>query len=609
MQQAAVFSRPLVIALIAVSLSSEGSAQFGTPSWLSKLDPILQPRAALLTGRSPVIVRVVDGGALSLVSTLVTTLGGALGPTLPAINGIAADLPNLALGLLAGNPLVARLSFDRPVVGALDRTAPTVGATSVREALGYDGAGVGVAVIDSGITPWHDDLADANGSAQRVDRFVDFVGGRAIPYDDYGHGTHVAGIIAGNGFDSSGHRTGIAPGARLTVLKVLDEAGQGRISTVIAAIGYVLLFRDLTNIRVVNLSVATGVYESYRTDPLTLATQQLVDAGIAVVAAAGNNGRSQLGAEQYGGVTAPGNAPWVITAGASSHEGTIDRSDDTIAPFSSRGPSAVDAVAKPDVVAPGVSIGSLSDPASALYASRASALLTGTVSTSYLPYLALSGTSMATPVVTGTVALMLQANPSLTPNAVKAILQYTSEAHADRDPLTQGAGFLNARGAVELARFLGAPDSVPYPARDGWSEHVIWGNHQVHGGRLTASASAWSRTVPWGAARTTSGQAVTWGELCSSPSCDGDPNPPRWGAACLDLGCRTVTWGGDDSENVVWGNRCGGADCPTAWSTASVPGILLGAINSATVVWGTTQGTTVVWGTSCTDPSCVPFAW
>ncbi len=124
----------------------------------------------------------------------------------------------------------------------MERTSATIGATIVRQEFGYDGSGVGVAIIDSGVTAWHDDLADAAG-AMRVDRFVDFVGGGATAYDDYGHGTHVAGIIAGNGFDSGGARAGIAPGAHLIVLKALDGTGRGHISDVIAALDYAVAQR------------------------------------------------------------------------------------------------------------------------------------------------------------------------------------------------------------------------------------------------------------------------------------------------------------------------------------------------------------------------------
>ena len=160
---------------------------------------------------------------------------------------------------------------------------------------------------------------------QRVAKFVDFVGGLTAPYDDNGHGTHVSGIIAGNGYDSRGARAGIAPDAHLVSLKVLDENGRGVISNVIAALDYAVANKARYNIRVINLSVGAAVTESYNTDPLTLAAKRAVDAGIVVVTAAGNLGKNSRGQTQYGGITAPGNAPWVLTVGASSHQGTVDR--------------------------------------------------------------------------------------------------------------------------------------------------------------------------------------------------------------------------------------------------------------------------------------------
>ena len=172
-------------------------------------------------------------------------------------------------------------------------------------------------------------------------------------YDDWGHGTHVAGIIAGNGYDSHGTRAGIAPAATLVALKALDGAGRGRISSIIQALDWAVANRAAYNIRVVNMSLGAGVFESYNTDPLTLAAKRAVDAGIVVVAAAGNIGLNASGDPQYGAITAPANAPWVLTVGASNANGTARRNDDTMAPFSSRGPTAIDFVAKPDVVAPG----------------------------------------------------------------------------------------------------------------------------------------------------------------------------------------------------------------------------------------------------------------
>jgi serine protease AprX len=244
------------------------------------------------------------------------------------------------------------------------------------------------------------------------------------------------------------------------VLKTLDANGEGFISNAIAAMDYAVEQRAAFNIRVINLSVAAGVYESYKTDPLTLAAARAVDAGIVVVTAAGNQGRTAKGEMRQRGITAPGNAPWVLTVGAANHRGTVDRADDTVAPFSSLGPSAIDGVAKPDLVAPGVGIESLAERGSTLFEARPEARLWGSVPTESEPYLSLSGTSMAAPVVAGTVALMLEANPSLTPRQVKAILEATAEPSRAFTPQAQGAGFLNARAAVEMAQSFEAPGAA-----------------------------------------------------------------------------------------------------------------------------------------------------
>src|SRR5207302_1352885 len=206
----------------------------------------------------------------------------------------------------------------------------TVGTRAVRQMLGLTGAGIGVAVIDSGIATWHDDLTNRSNTLypygdQRVAGFVDFVNGQLAPYDDNGHGSHVAGIIAANGYDSNGQKAGAAPDASLVALKVLDANGSGTISSVIAALDWVLANHAAYNIRIVNLSVGAAIHESYWTDPLTLAAKRLVDAGVVVVAAAGNLGRNAAGEPQLGGVGAPANAPWVLTVGASTTNGTITR--------------------------------------------------------------------------------------------------------------------------------------------------------------------------------------------------------------------------------------------------------------------------------------------
>ena len=564
------------------------------PAWLlAKVDPQLLEQLIDSAGQSYVIVQAEHAAYAAAVARLISALGGVVGHNLPIVTGRAARVPNSIVLWLAGSPLVKRIALDRLTLGFDERTNTTVGVDTVRQELGYNGAGVGVAVIDSGVTAWHNDLADpAAPTTQRVERFVDFVAGETQPYDDYGHGTHVAGSIAGNGADSNGARSGIAPGARLVVLKVLDHKGRGRISHVIAALDYAVAYRTELGIRIVNMSIGAGVYESYNTDLLALAARRAVEAGLVVVAAAGNHGRDDDGTVQHGAISAPGNAPWVITVGASSHMGTTSRADDTIAAFSSRGPTAYDHAAKPDLVAPGVGIYSLNSPGSRLSRKWEQYLLAGNQPSTDMPYLSLSGTSQAAPVVAGTVALMLEANPALTPNAVKAILQYTAEMHDGYSYLAQGAGFLNARGAVELASVFNTDPAERPSTVQNWSRQIVWGNYRVAGGELTATASAWPASVAWGATTDGSGDVVTWG----------------------------VSWGAEPAVNVVWGDTCASANCAdTAWATSdddivvwgnSESGIVVwGNSDHDIVVWGNSDEDIVVWGNSGEDPSSAPVIW
>jgi serine protease AprX len=501
-------------------------------SFHAKLDRALLARAEaapLFGARSRVIIRTVDGRP---ATRLIEAVNGIAGRYFAWLGGQVAVVPDAALDRLARRPEVAGISLDRTVRSTMERTTSSTGARWVNEHLGVTGSGVGVATIDSGISPWHEDLDG------RVVHFADFVNAQSGAYDDYGHGTHVAGIIAGSGRASAvgaqeaAARRGVAPGAHLVVLKALDVTGNGFTSNVIAAIDYAIANRAVFNIRVLNLSVAAGVYESFNKDPLTLAARRAVDSGVVVVAAAGNRGRDATGQPQYGGIASPGNAPWVLTVGASSELGTADRRDDVVAVFSSRGPAPIDENAKPDLVAPGVNIESTADPSSALFAANPSSRLWGAARSGSEPYLSLTGTSMAAPVVAGAIALMLEANPALTPNAVKAILEYTAEARGGYNHLTQGAGFLNARGAVELARaFAGtalAPELSNDPVR--WSRHIIWGNRRLSGGMLGARANAWTLGVTWGDARTPAGDAVVWGASCRTDRADCEPVP--WTTPC-----------------------------------------------------------------------------
>ena len=556
------------------------------------LDHELTSRSGKAVGSSRVIITLKPGFALPPeLKRLVTQVHGRLG----IINGHVVTVSNRLLQRLAANPAVFQIDYDRPLVKQNFRTGITIGSLAVQHAYGLTGAGVGVAVIDSGIATWHDDLTNRTATTypygnQRVSAFVNFVNGNQTPYDDNGHGTHVAGIIAGNGYDSNGQKAGVAPDASLVSLKVLDGNGNGTISNIIAAFDWVVQNKDQYNIRVVNASVGALIAESYTTDPLTVAAKRVVDAGVAVVVAAGNKGKNDAGQPQYGGITAPGNAPWVITVGASSTMGTTDRTDDTVASFSSRGPTYKDYAAKPDLVAPGTGTISLAAPDSTLYATKP--LVNGTVSTAQVPYLTLSGTSMAAPVVTGTIALMLQANPTLTPNGLKAILEYTAQPYAGYNGLTEGAGFLNTLGAVRLAQFYAtAQPGDPMPSDDLWGKKLLWGNHLLSHGVIQPSANAYRVGTPWGAATLDdSDENVVWG------TDDGDENIV-WGTS-FD-GDENIVWGTDDGdENIVWGTDCGGADCDSVvWGSSDA---------DENIVWGTDDGDeNVVWGTDDGDENVV----
>ncbi len=574
----------------------------------ARLDKALRTRVAT-PGVSRVIVRSAGGD----VSLKIRGFRGRTGQRLSLVDGYVAEVPNDQLEALALDPGVAGVHLDRPV-GALLAPGNGVGAGGRRNGtldsvLNFTGAGVGVAVIDSGLTPWHDDLARVDrGRAlvgQRVVGFVDFTGTTAQVADTYGHGTHVAGIVAGSGHDSDGAYAGSAPDAHLLVLKVLDSEGRGYVSDVIRAIDFVVAGRNRFGVRVINLSIGAPVIESYETDPLTLAALRAVESGIVVVAAAGNFGKNANDEIQYGGVAAPGNAPWVLTVGAYSTMGTPDASDDRVTGYSSRGPTAFDFAAKPDLVAPGTRIVSLNDDGSELALRHPEDLVAGSAGSAY-PYLTLSGTSMAAPMVSGVVARMLEANPSLTPNAVKAILQYTASFAPAWDYLSQGAGFVDADGAVTLAQFYGSArpgDALQFGPN--WSRQILWGNYRVSGGVLQPWGSAWGTNIIWGSTK----DNIIWGSACAARGCDniiwgsGKDNI-IWGSGKDNIiwgsGGENIIWG-SGGENIIWGS---GKD-NIIWGSGK-DNIIWGS-GKDNIIWGSSLN--VVWGTACQGRDCDNIIW
>lgn len=298
----------------------------------------------------------------------------------------------------------------------LDESAAQVMATNMWN-LGYDGSGITIGIIDTGIDASHPDLQG------KVIGWVDYVNGRSSPYDDNGHGTHVASIAAGTGAASNGKYKGMAPGAKLVGIKVLSGEGSGSISDIIAGVDWAVKNKDKYGIRVINLSLGSS-QSSDGTDSLSQAVNAAWDAGIVVCVAAGNSGPDKYT------VGSPAAASKVITVGA------VDKYD-VITDFSSRGPTA-DGRLKPEVVAPG----------NWIIAARASGTSMGQPINDY--YTAAPGTSMATPHVAGISALILQAHPDWTPDKVKMALIETADIVKPDEiaDIAYGAGRVNAYKAA-----------------------------------------------------------------------------------------------------------------------------------------------------------------
>ncbi|MCI0349621.1 MAG: S8 family peptidase [Acidobacteriales bacterium] len=478
----------------------------------------------------------------------------------------ATDIP-----VVAAMNSVRYISWDRPVRMSLDHAAKAV-AADVGWSYGLKGKGLAVAVIDSGI--WeHPDLNEFGSPVSRVVYSESFVPGDASTSDLYGHGTHVAGIVAGNGQSSAngykGEYRGIAPEVNIVNLRVLDANGQGADSAVIAAIDRAIEFKSKYNIGVINLSLGRPVYESYVNDPLCQAVEAAWKAGIVVVVAAGNGGRDNtLGTRGYATVAVPANDPYVITVGATDMNDTFSRTDDTIASYSAKGPTMLDHVVKPDLVAPGNRVVSLVDPDGTLTANNPKLDVypcdpdTGKCNSTVgaAQYFRLSGTSMAAPVVAGAAALMLQSDPTLTPDLIKARMMKTAwkgfatfSAARDAsgksykqqaDIFTYGAGYLDVQAALnstDTGDGAALSPTASYDALTGVvslsfgpdGTSVIWG-----------SSVLWGSSVIWGATIADANTNALWG------------NSVVWGAT-LDAGF-SVIWG----SSVIWGARTNTAFSP-----------------------------------------------
>jgi serine protease AprX len=344
-------------------------------------------------------------------------------------------------------PVIADMAVTNKVTRADVVWQGTSGLLGIGSTPSYKGAGVGVAVIDSGIAP-HSAIGD------RVVARVNLVSSEpGVTGDPFGHGTHVAGMIGGAGAAAARVTTaytgGSAPAVRFIDVRVLGRTGMGYTSDVIAGLDWAVANRVKYGIRVINLSLGHAVAESSTTDPLCIAVDRAVKAGIAVVVSAGNHGLTSNGQQVLGGITSPGNSPAAITVGALDTNGTADRSDDKVAPYSSRGPTAIDLTVKPDVVAPGTRIVSLESAGSYIATTYPTWHVAGSSTNSYLR---LSGTSMAAGVVSGGVALLLNADTRLSPAQVKVLLQTGARFMPAAGLIAAGTGSVDFSQSVKLAK-------------------------------------------------------------------------------------------------------------------------------------------------------------
>jgi serine protease AprX len=423
-----------------------------------KIHYIVQAATTLTARREIQRVGAKPGKELGLINAVATELSGAQLARLNAHGNIrvyadlqvSSEATHAASSVL--NPLVSSaLTFEsqaEPLIdgGALN-VAPSlyvtdypvqVNATQLQQA-GINGKGVTIAVLDTGI--W---TGGGQNFSARILASVDIVSGGTQPVtsDPYGHGTHVASIAAGGAATALGTSFGIAPNANLVIVRAFDGQGAGSYSNVIAGLNWIVANQKKYKIRVLNLSFGAPPQSNYWNDPLDQAVMAAWQAGIVVVTSAGNAGPAPMT------IGVPANVPYVITVGAMTDNFTpANPSDDKLASFSSTGPT-YEGFVKPEVVAPGGHmVGSMS------YQSYLASIGVGTMTTSESLFV-MSGTSQAAAVTTGIVALMLQADPGLTPDLVKCHLiasarpALTSTGVPAYSIFQQGAGLVNAYAAV-----------------------------------------------------------------------------------------------------------------------------------------------------------------
>ena len=506
--------------------------------------------APAASASSQITVIVGSSGLLSPVSAVLSVLGNVVSQ-FHVINAVEATIPSALEPVLASLPgITVTPDVSVSVQSTVDSTGPhtpsdaflqETGATQLF-ANGDTGQGVTVAVMDTGI----DNLPDFAG---RLVGGVD-LSGEGNPFEDsYGHGTFVAGLIAGNGASSNGEYTGEAPGANLVSIKVAGANGSTDLATLITGLQWAVDNQSQYNIRVLNMSLGFKPSESTVVNPLDQAVETAWRSGIAVITSAGNAGPSN------GTILSPGDDPLAITVGALDDMATPDPSDDLMNDFSSVGPTTPDGWAKPDLVTSGRSVVSLAAPGSTVFAQNPQAVIgTGNFVG--------SGTSFSSAITAGAAALVLADNPNLTPNQLKAVLLGNTSPGPVGNPFVDGHGALNAYAAATSAPMnLNQSTSYLLPSWLGVQVSLSPGSDPADSWNL----NLWSGQSPTSAGVT--GQAWNNGGWNGQAWNGGAWNGMIWsGQAWNNGGWNGAAWNGGGWSGQAWN---GGVWKGTAWSSAA----------------------------------------
>jgi serine protease AprX len=547
---------------------------------------LLLPAAQLGHAAGQLVSVIVRGapGSGDVPERLVEASGGTIGRRLDIIDGFSAELPRGAIEWLDADPAIESITPNVRLqlqgqsysagadIGSIFNTTNLLGANKFWAA-GYTGAGVDVALIDSGVSPVYG-LNQSGKLLHGADLSFESQAANLRHLDSFGHGTFMASLIAGydagtklNLGQTQLAYVGMAPGARIVSVKVADAFGGTDVSQVIAGIDWVVQHRRDAglNIRVLNLSFGTDSPQPYTLDPLAFAAEAAWRSGIFVVVAAGNRSAAAR-------LTDPAIDPWLMAVGADDPRGTAATLDDVVPTFSARG----DGVRNPDLVAPGKSIQGLRVPGSQIDVNHPE----GRISDRFFRG---SGTSQSAALVSGAAALLIQQRPSIQPNELKALLTATAVPLPAVDARAQGAGLMNLDAAF-AAPTRAVTYNWAYSTGTGSLELARGGNHLVlNGARLEGERDIFGAAFNSAAMAAPTLAGTTWS--------GGVWNGSTWTGS---------EWSGSEWSGSEWsGNSWSGSEWSASeWSGNSWSGSEWSASEWSASEWSASEWSASEWSSS-----------